>query len=289
MVLRNNTFSQNRAGESGYGGAVGLYGTSDNAPISARMSSNTFSRNRAGTQSGYGYGGAVSTYYYVTIRDKGSTFSHNSARGDGAYGGAVSMASSYISSTWTRTRFIGNSAGTNSSGNEGYGGAFYSSNESGDAFTQVTMSGNEAAYEGGAYYGDNDAYEATFRSSTISDNTAGTSSLAGDGGGIYADDTVLVVQNSTLTGNKATSVSGDAGQGGAIYVGGSRLGLRYSTVSGNVAKQGAGVFSNTYGNVLGSILSRNKTSSSGSEQDCTTSDPTYKLKSHADAGAYERS
>jgi hypothetical protein len=41
--------------------------------------------------------------------------------------------------------------------------------------------------------------------------------------------------------------------------------------------------------VLGSILSRNKTSSSGSEQDCTTSDPTYKLKSHADAGAYERS
>jgi hypothetical protein len=61
VVLRNNTFSQNRAGESGYGGAVGLYGTSDNAPISARMSSNTFSRNRAGTQSGYGYGGAVST------------------------------------------------------------------------------------------------------------------------------------------------------------------------------------------------------------------------------------
>lgn len=60
-------------------------------------------------------------------------------------------------------------------------------------------------------------------------------------------------------------------------------------MSGNVAKQGAGVFSNTYGNVLGSILSRNKTSSSGSEQDCTTSDPTYKLKSHADAGAYERS
>lgn len=152
----------------------------------------------------------------MTIRDKGSTFSHNSARGDGAYGGAVSMASSYISSTWTRTRFIGNSAGTNSSGNEGYGGAFYSSNESGDAFTQVTMSGNEAAYEGGAYYGDNDAYEATFRSSTISDNTAGTSSLAGDGGGIYADDTVLVVQNSTLTGNKATSVSGDAGQGGDL-------------------------------------------------------------------------
>ena len=50
-------------------------------------------------------------------------------------------------------------------------------------------------------------------------------------------------------------------------------------MSGNYAQEGAGLYADIYGSVLGSILSRNRTSKSGSEQDCTASDPTYKLKS----------
>jgi hypothetical protein len=278
VSLKKNTFSKNETGAGGWGGAVGLYSDDDYSPITARLSSNHFTDNKAGTQSDAGYGGAMSVYYYVSVRDTGSTFSNNQARGDGAAGGAV-YDEGYSSSSWTRTKFVGNSAGTNNSQNYGYGGAFYSENYYGDAFTQVTMSGNKSAYAGGGYYGDSSAYQANFKASTISGNSAGSAGYAGQGGGISASDSVLTVQNSTLTGNKATSISGSPGQGGAIYVGGARFGLRFSTVSGNYAKQGAGVYSDIYGSVVGSILSGNKASKHGSEKDCAVAAPAYTLTS----------
>jgi fibronectin-binding autotransporter adhesin len=277
VTLRKNTFSKNQSGASGNGGAVGFLGFQA-SPISVRMAANTFSHNRAGTQSGYGSGGALSMSPYTTSADRGSTFAHNSARGDGALGGAV-LSDGQDSSTWSRTRFVGNSAGTNDDANAGYGGAVYSSNYAGEVFEQVTMSGNTAASQGGGFYGDGSTYQAVFKATTVSGNTAGTASHEGAGGGIYAFGAVLVVENSTLTGNKASSVSGSPGQGGALWYSGGRLGLRYSTVSGNYAHEGAGLYADIYGSVLGSILSKNKTSKSGSEEDCAASDPTYTLKS----------
>src|SRR5262249_51782921 len=130
--------------------------------------------------------------------------------------------------------FTGNSAGTNKAGNSGYGGAYYSEDYyGGTKFDQVTMSGNKAASDGGAFYGE-DTYEATFLNSTISGNSAGDSHQAGYGGGILVDGT-LVLENSTLTGNRVTSHGSTHGQGGAIWAEGPRADLRYTTVSGNYA------------------------------------------------------
>ena len=277
VTLRKNTFSKNQSGASGRGGAVGFLGFQA-SPISVRMAANTFSHNRAGSQSDGGSGGALSLSPYTTSADRGSTFAHNSARGVGALGGAV-LSDGQDSSTWSRTRFVGNSAGTNDDANSGYGGAVYSSNYAGEVFEQVTMSGNTAASQGGGFYGNGNTFQAVFKATTVSGNTAGTASHEGAGGGIYAFEAVLVVENSTLTGNKASSVSGSPGQGGAIWYSGGRLGLRYSTVSGNYAHEGAGLYADIYGSVLGSILSKNKTSKSGSEEDCAASDPTYELTS----------
>jgi hypothetical protein len=243
------------------------------------MSKNTFTKNHAGSQAVPGVGGAFAAYDYVTVRDTGSRFSHNRAFGNGAFGGGVAMYSTFMSSSWTKSRFTGNSAGNNVGTNEGFGGAVYSSNTDGDAFTQVTMDGNTAASAGGGYYGDGDAGQTSFQASTLSNNTAGTSGHEGTGGGLFADNSVIVVANSTLTGNKAASISGASGQGGAIWGGGYRLAVRYSTVSGNYAKVAAGIYSNIYSSVLSSIVSENKTSRSGSERDCGRSDPAYELKS----------
>jgi CSLREA domain-containing protein len=279
VKLHDNEFSENHTGAAGYGGAVGAIATTTSAPISVRMSKNTFSKNHAGSQAVSGVGGAFAAYDYVTVRDTGSRFSHNRAFGNGAFGGGVAMYSTFMSSSWTKSRFTGNSAGNNVGTNEGFGGAVYSSNTDGDAFTQVTMDGNTAASAGGGYYGDGDAGQTSFQASTLSNNTAGTSGHEGTGGGLFADNSVIVVANSTLTGNKAASISGASGQGGAIWGGGYRLAVRYSTVSGNYAKVAAGIYSNIYSSVLSSIVSENKTSRSGSERDCGRSDPAYELKS----------
>jgi hypothetical protein len=279
-VLRHNTFADNLTGAGGWGGAVGFYSDDDTSPISVRMASNSFTGNRAGTQSDAGWGGALSAYYDTVISDTGSTFSGNRAIGDSAYGGAVSDYTYYGSSSWTRTKFTHNSAGTNQAANYGYGGAFYSDNYAGDIFNQVTMSGNESAGYGGGFYSDSSAYMALFRGSTVSGNTAGTSAHEGYGGGIYGGDQVLTVENSTLTGNKVTSHGATLGQGGAIWYSGSRMGLRYSTVSGNYGKQGAGIYSDAYGgSLLSSIVSGNRVSKTGSEQDCAVGAPESKPNS----------
>jgi hypothetical protein len=280
VVLRHNAFAKNHTGGGGYGGAVGFYNEDSYAAISVRMASNSFTGNRAGSQSDEGWGGAIGAYYATTITDSGSTFSKNRAVGNGAYGGAVSLETYYSSSSWTKTRFLGNSAGTNQDGNSGYGGAVYSDNEAGDTFKQVTMSGNKAASQGGGYYGGDYNYQPQFRWSTISGNTAGTTSVAGQGGGIWVEDATMVIENSTLTGNKATSISGTPGQGGAIWHEGSRMGLRYSTVSGNTAKQGGGIYSDAYGgSLLSSIVSANHTSRTGPENDCAVAGSVDRLNS----------
>jgi hypothetical protein len=183
------------------------------------------------------------------------------------------------SSTWTRTRFVGNSAGTNDDGNLGYGGALWSASYAGEVFDQVTMADNRAAYQGGAVYGDSANYHLVLEASTVSGNTAGTPDHAGQGGGIFTNASVLRIENSTLTANKASSASGGSSQGGAIWASGSRVALHYSTVTGNYAHQGAGVYSDIFGSVVGSILSGNKTSKHGSEKDCTASDPKYTMAS----------
>jgi CSLREA domain-containing protein len=279
VVLRKNTFSKNHSGAGGYGGAVGFYSSDEYSPISVRMAANRFTANRAGTQGSAGWGGAVSAYYAVTITDKGSHFTHNRALGDGAYGGAVSDLGYYGTAAFARSTFTGNSAGTNKATNAGYGGAVYTYVEEGTAIDQVTMSGNKASSAGGGVYADSDAYDVKVTASTISGNTAGTSAQAGYGGGLYIYDAVATIQNSTVTGNRTTSITGTPGYGGGVYYSGTRFALDYSTVSGNYSKQAGGIYGETFGSVLGSILSKNRTSPHGSETDCRAASSVYRLVS----------
>lgn len=276
VALRNDKFSGNHSGANGYGGAVGLLNFADDAsPISAQLSSNTFTGNYAGTSASPGYGGALATYYYVALSDVGSTFSGNKAVGSGAEGGAV-LDYNYQSATFSGTKFLNNSAG-GSSDTSGSGGAVYTDDEAADRFTGVTMSGNTASSYGGAVYADTDAFDLVFRNSTVSGNTAGTASTAGSGGGIYAGDAVLALENSTVSGNKAT---GSTGTGGGIWHSGSSLGLRYTTVSGNSAASGGGVYADGEGGtLLASIVSGNHKKPGGPEQDCTTPNTSSSLSS----------
>jgi predicted outer membrane repeat protein len=142
------------------------------------------------------------------------------------------------------------------------------------------MAGNKAGQYGGGIYGGDYEYQTTVTRSTFSGNTAGNSDTAGYGGAIYAQDDVLSVQNSTFNGNRAQSVTGTPGQGGAIWFSGSRMGLTYSTVAGNYARRGAGVYAYAEGgSLLGDILSQNRTSRHGSEQDCAVGSAYSKLSS----------
>jgi CSLREA domain-containing protein len=278
-VLRNNTFADNHTGAGGYGGAVGFYTNSDYySPISVRTAHNAFTGNRAGTQGSAGEGGALSAYYAVTVGDKGSVFKNNRAVGNGAYGGAVSDLTDYGSASFDRSVFTGNSAGTNHSGNSGYGGAIFAEAYAGMSLNDVTMSGNQAAEYGGGFFGDSSNYQLQVTGSTISGNTAGTPSVDGQGGGIYTEEAVTTIENSTVAGNKAVGASGFGG--GILSGSGSRFTLRYSTVSGNYAKQGGGVYGMTYGTVLSSILSGNRTAKHGSESDCDVSATAYRLSSN---------
>jgi CSLREA domain-containing protein len=269
VLLRGNRFEQNVAGPGGSGGAILFYNSDAYSPTSVRSQSNIFAGNRAGSSTNGGSGGAIALYFNAVLTDRGSTFSDNAALGAAASGGAIYDVS-FQSSRFTGTTFKGNRAGPTSTGSgDGYGGAVYSSDTDGTAFSQVTMSGNRAASYGGGLYTDNSSYGVSLERSTVSGNTAGSPNHTGFGGGMYTAAGSLVLENSTVAGNLATSTSGSPGQGGGIWHTGSTLGLRSSTVSRNVAQQGGGIYAAAYGgNLLNSIVSLNHAARGGAEQDC---------------------
>nr|MDJ0519800.1 DUF4347 domain-containing protein [Trichodesmium sp. MO_231.B1] len=100
--------------------------------------------------------------------------------------------------------------------------------------SDVTISNGSAA-NGGGIYADSGT-TVTINNSTISGNYA-----TSNGGGIYTtNNTTVTLNNSTISGNSATS------NGGGIYSEGS-ITLDNSTISGNTAYRGAGVFNHLYG------------------------------------------
>jgi predicted outer membrane repeat protein len=252
-------FQGNVAGAGGRGGALGIVNVNDSASLSVRTEADTFSNNQAGTSASPGRGGAIDIEGLAAYDDQGSTFVKNRARGDDAYGGAVDS-DGLQSTRFVGTTFSRNAAGAPTTGT-GHGGAVITDGQSGNTFVRVTMSGNRSAGYGGGLATGDDAFDVSIERSTISGNIAGTSAASGLGGGVYSAQAALVLENSTVTGNRAA-------QGGGIYSAESTLGLRYSTVTGNVASQGGGVYLfENGGTVLGSILSANH-KSGNAEQDC---------------------
>jgi CSLREA domain-containing protein len=270
-------FQDNASGASGLGGAVGVWSSGDTSPATLDTEYSTFVGNRAGSAGGPGRGGAIGTEGNTVLSDSHSTFRRNRAIGDGAYGGGV-YSNGERSSLFTGSVFTGNSSGP-AVGGDGHGGAVFVDDQAGSAFTGVTVTGNRTASFGGGIDASINGYDVSVERSTIANNAAGNTGTYGDGGGIYAFNAVLTVENSTLVHNRAY---GAAGHGGGIYSEGGVLGLRYSTVVDNVGRHGGVYTYNAGGEVLGSIVTGNRLSPGGAEHDCTAWITPARL--HSDGG-----
>jgi hypothetical protein len=270
-----STFRDNTTGAGGLGGAIGVSSSGAASPATVDSEHNTFVTNKAGSRSAEGRGGALGVEGNTVLSDLRSTYHRNRALGDGAYGGAV-YSDGEQSSQFEGSVFTGNSSGP-ATGGDGHGGAVFVDDEAGSTFIGVTMTGNRTASFGGGIDASSNANEVSVERSTIADNAAGNRGTYGDGGGIYAYQAVLAVENSTIVHNRAY---GALGHGGGIYSKGSVLGLRYSTVVDNVGRHGGGVYSYTAGGeLLGSIVSGNRLSPGGAEQDCAVLDAAARLHS----------
>jgi hypothetical protein len=112
--------------------------------------------------------------------------------------------------------------------------------------------------------------------SIISGNHAGSycngTPCSAFGGGIYNRGTLMIIKNSTLTGNStgtacSTSISCRVGVGGAFYTFGGAVTLNNSTVAGNSAYRCSGVCSGTGGAIVngsGNLAMNNSTVSGNS-------------------------
>jgi hypothetical protein len=114
----------------------------------------------------------------------------------------------------------------------------------------------------------------TISNSTISGNHAGgycNASCSAFGGGIYNAGTLVVIKNSTITGNgvskrcSSTSTFCEPGEGGAIYTSGNTVRLNNSTVNGNSAYYCAAVCAGLGGAIFNASgnLALNNTTVSG--------------------------
>ena len=177
-----------------------------------------------------------------TVRVSNSTITGNSARvGGGIYntgGGVVDVGASTI---------IGNSASTTA------GGGIYNTGGT-VTLTYVTMSDNSASAAGG--FGGGIANVAGGTLSVINSTLSGNNATGrnGTGGGIINNSTATII-NSTLSGNSAV------GGGGIWNDGGGTLLVTNSTLNNNTAttNRGGGIFNNNNGaaTITNSTLSGN--------------------------------
>lgn len=158
--------------------------------------------------------------------------------------------------------FTGNT--TTDNDNNAYGGAIYLFGSRAElTITDSTVSDNTSVNYGGAIFidgnSDTDRARLTITGSEINDNEATTI----HGGGIWADQTVIAITNSTLDNNRAPA---NDRVGGAIYLSGtgSELAVDNSTFSNNLGlRQGGAIYAS--GNDIkinisgGSVLTGNST------------------------------
>ena len=200
VTITNNTLANNSATENG----GGIYNAESAGTLDVRNS--TLSRNTA-----RGSGGGI--YNRSTLVVSNSTLSGNAAMtNDG--GGLWSGGGSQL--TVSQSTLSNNSAATSGGGLWLYGAQV--------TITNTTLSGNTAKLNGASIY-NAESGSLQLLSSVLFDNTA-----AGSGGGIY-NRSMLVVSNSTLSGNTATANDG----GGLWSGGGSQLTVSQSTLSDNSA------------------------------------------------------
>ena len=113
---------------------------------------------------------------------------------------------------------------------------------------QLTITrGRGAGLEGGAVYSNSatlNVYQSTFHTNS----TTGSK----PGGAIYGNSSTVNVYNSTITGNSATG-----SQGGGVYVNGGSLLVSNSTIAQNTASSGGGIYRGSSFTLRNSIVADN--------------------------------
>jgi len=102
--------------------------------------------------------------------------------------------------------------------------------------SQCSLTGNKATGGGGAIAVGDGAELVIERTAIGAGNEAGSETRESDGGGLLVRDdaTIVTVENSTFSGNKAT------GGGGGVHFGGGTLALHHATIAGNTAGESGG-------------------------------------------------
>ena len=243
MSVFGCTFADNRAisgSATGLGGGA-IYSNSGTNPT--RIENSTFTANAETGGSGGG-GGISNRSGSMTVAN--STFTSNTGF-DG--GGAISNRGSLSISS---SKFSQNSAsGPNAQqAGQGSGGAILTQGGGDLTITDSIITGNSSmAHGGGIYFQPNATVPPlmVITNTTISGNRCNTDRVgAGDGGGISSDGSgFATISRSTISGNTAftaPNVVGGAGKGGGIYSL-RKLNVDNCTVSGNSAESdGGGIF-----------------------------------------------
>ena len=226
--------------ENGYGFDGGAIGVTNGGALTVNNS--VICENQAERDAGAIYADALST---VVISN--STICDNTNHGYSGGGIEIRGESSLIVKDST---IRGNSVYDK-------GGGIYLSNSEA-LITGSAISGNQTGI-GGAIYSRGPSI-LTIRRSSIYGNTSFSR-----GGGIYADETIVSIENSTISNNRATHLSWEEGysSGGGLDVADSTVSLDHVTLAYNRAGDGGGL--DVYG---GSLIIRNSIIASNEGGDC---------------------
>lgn len=244
LTIRDSRFVDNRATNSGDGGAINTQGA-------LLMENCVLTGNSA-----EGRGGAVFAYtpnLDVTIRNSNFGFNTNTfGRGGAIY---LQDAANMLIDGCT---FSGNISGS-------VGGGVALDGEVGTVgiVRNTAFAGNSSGFAGGGLSIDGDGAEFLVQNSTFNGNTTGDL-----GGAIYEEDCTegMTVENSTFVGNTS------GGEGGALQLNSSAT-VRNSTITGNTAQSGRGGGINFAYNTftLESTIVADNTDSVGTNEDIARS------------------
>ncbi len=281
LIVEETTLSNNTSER--YGGAVAIEGNVTPAYLS--ITDSLLSGNTASEVDG---GAIFGNLAIITITH--STLDNNRAPSGDRLGGAV-----YLTGVGSRLTLIGSTLSNNLGFRQG--GAIYANGNDiqinvleGSALTGNSTADNDTYAYGGAIYLFGNRAALTISASTVSTNTSvnygGAIFMDGNsdtdqarltitdsrvnnneatlynGGGIWADQTLVSITNSTVDGNRAATA---ARVGGGIYLTGlnTALTLDHSSVSHNlVGRTGAGIYAS--GNYIqmvvrnGSVIDSNE-------------------------------
>ncbi|HEY1976417.1 MAG TPA: choice-of-anchor Q domain-containing protein [Candidatus Baltobacteraceae bacterium] len=247
LTVSGSTFKNNVAGGASSSGSTGEGGAIDTTSLSAlavSITNSTFTGNIAGGGSAgtsYGYGGAINTEAYNTLALNGSTFTSNTAGGDGyGNGGAIFIQADLNggSDTFSKNAATGTSASQNV-----FGGAIDTNSTielNGSTFSQNTASGgNGPITAGGAIYTSNTL---TLDSDTFTSNAASGPGAASVAGGAIQGTSGMTITNSKFNSNSATAGAGGFADGGGVFDPSSSATISGTTFTSNTVTGGAGAY-----------------------------------------------